>query len=91
MGQIRRRVGGGGGGVGGGGREGGGAGGGGQKLFHPGTEAKSPVRGISQNNSAGARRAAREMDGEGSRGRATAVPKKGHQAGRDGVKVMNTT
>lgn len=85
MGQIRRKVGGGGGGVGGGG------GGVGQKLFHPGTVAKSPVRGISQNNSAGARRAAREMDGEGSRGPATAAPKKGHRAGRDGVKVMNTT
>lgn len=70
MGRTRRRVGGGGGGVGGG------AGGVGQKLFHPGTVAKSPVSGISQNNSAGARRAVGEMDGEGSRGRATAVPKK---------------
>lgn len=84
MGHIRRR-GGGGGGVGGG------AGGVGQKLFHPSTLGKSPVRGISQSNSAGVWRAASEMDGKGSRGRATVVPKKGHQANRDGVKVMNTT
>lgn len=60
----------------------------GQKLFHPGTVGKSPVSGISQNNS---ERGKREMDGKGSRGRATAVPKKGHKAGRGGVKVMNTT
>lgn len=62
-----------------------------QKLFYPGTVGKSPVRGISQNNLAGVRRAAREMDGKRPRGRVTTVPKKGHQAVRGGVKVMNTT